>query len=69
MSYFFNYSFAKFLDERTQRYKSKYAQTDNIIKILKNVPGKILFKYQQKRNGRHTFRIKNDKLITVNSLT
>lgn len=35
------YTFSKFQSDRTQRYKSKIAKTDKIIKILKAVPEKI----------------------------
>ena len=35
------YYFSKFQSDRTQRYKSKIAKTDKIIKMLKAVPEKI----------------------------
>lgn len=64
---FLKYTFSKFQSKRTKQYKSKFAHTDNVIKMLHSVPGKILFKYQKPGHGGYTFKCKNGDFITVNS--
>ena len=64
---FLKYTFSKFQSDRTQRYKSKFAKTDNIIKMLRSVPGKILFRYQEAGKGGYTFKNSDGKIYAVNS--
>ena len=64
---FLKYTFAKFQHVRTQRYKSKFCQTDNILKMLKNVPGKVFFRYQKTGTGGYSFKNKSGTQMTVNS--
>ena len=66
---FLKYSFSKFQNIRTQRYKAKFSSTDNILKMLQNIPGKILFRYQQKGYGGYDFKFKNGQILTVNSIS
>ena len=66
---FLKYSFSKFQSKRTQRYKSKFSSTDNIIKMLQNIPGQLLFRYQQNGYGGYNFKFKNGQISTVNSIS
>lgn len=65
---FLKYTFSRFQSIRTREYKSKFAQTDNIIKMLSSVPGKILFRYQKPGAGGYTFKLKDKGDITVQSI-
>lgn len=65
---FLKYTFAKFQNIRTRRYKSKFCHTDNIIKMLESVPGKVLFRYQKTGKGGYSFFFKRkNQMMTVNS--
>ena len=63
---FLKYSFTNFQTERTRRYKRKYANTNNIIKMLHCVPGYVYFNYQMPGKGGFDFKNKK-KIYTVNS--
>lgn len=64
---FLKYTFAKFQSIRTLRYKSKFNHTDNIVKMLKSVPGKVLFRFQKPGSGGYVFKNKDKTVMTVNS--
>lgn len=66
---YLKYSFSKFQSKRTQQYKAKFSHTDNIIKMLQNIPGKVLFRYQAAGHGGYQFKWKNGKISTVNAIS
>lgn len=66
---FLKHTFSRFQTLRTQQYKCKFAQTDNIIKMLSSVPGKILFRYQNTGNGGYTFKLHDNEMITIQSIS
>lgn len=53
--FFIKYSFGKF------------AKTDNIIKMLQSVPGKVLFRYQKSGNGGYSCKFNSENVFEVNS--
>ena len=52
--------------EREKDYKTK-GKTDNIIKMLQSIPGKVFFKYQKMGHGGYSFKFEKSDFITVNS--